>query len=638
MASPLIRTALFLLPLACILSFRPLAWAAAGQKETDTRLPRLTITDIKTDNSHGRTVLSLSISQEAKTPHTLDVPILIRTGAGDIRFVRTLLSSRNNLSFVLPDPPLAVVLDPDQVVRRELDPSETPPTWSHFLEAEDKTVVLASAQSREIFAPLLDSLPGQNVRVASAQEINNAELSKTTILFLGADNAAARTVFAGHRSLSDGFSLDVRRNPLSQGSLAVLVSSSSRQETEAAVRQLPQYADSSFLYFKDGRLLKKSTIKNTPGQVYPLEELPAGAPTTAVSNFAGIIDRLAASRVVYVGETHTSVADHRLQLRIIQALYKKNPHLAIGMEMFPRASQKALDAYISGDTDMDETDFLSKSRYFQVWGYDWRLFRDIFNFAHLHRIPVIGLNIDHRIVSHVFKSGSTDDLSPEEKQALPVDRDLDLPGYTDRLRQMFDTHHVKDEKGSVSGFIQAQGLWDEAMAQTISAYLSHNPAVHMVVLAGLEHTRKDTGIPPRVARRLAVRQSSVFNILSENAPADGAHTADFFFMEPPGTLLPTAKLGLVLEEVTMENSAHLQVTGLSPHGKAKEAGLREKDILLAINAHPVYTMSDVRIAMIDTHQGDTVTVKIRRNNASQQEQEMEFSLIAQILSGGKPHP
>lgn len=198
---------------------------------------------------------------------------------------------------------------------------------------------------------------------------------------------------------------------------------------------------------------------------------------------------------------------------------------------------------------------------------------------------------------------------------------------------MDDSHHEKDEKGSVSGFIQAQGLWDETMAQTIATYLARNPAVHMVVLAGIEHTRKDTGIPPRVARRLAVSQSSVFNVLSGNAPADGA---DYFFMEPPGSLPPAAKLGLVLEEVTGEN--HLLITGLSPHGRAGEAGLRGKDILLAIDGHPVYTMSDVRIAMIDILLGDTVTVKIRRSDAAQQEQEMEFSLIAQTLGGGNPHP
>jgi aminopeptidase N len=642
MSSPLNRTLLtfFFLNLACLIFARPPVQAEASelrQGTTGTDLPRLVVNDIKTDNRHGRTVLSLSISQEIKYPLTLDVPILIRTGAGDIRFDRTISASRTDMAFILPDPPLAVILDPDHEMKRQLDPSEIPPVWSRFREAEEKTVVLASVESRDIFAPLLDSLQGKNVKITTAQEIKNAELQKATLLFLGADNTAAHTLFAGRRFPSAGFSLDVRINPLDQRSVAVLVSSSSREETEAAIRQLAHYSDYSFLHFEKGALLEKRKKETISGQRYTLEELPAGAPTTTVSTFAGIIDKLAASRVVYVGETHTSVADHLLQFRIIQALYQKNPHLAIGMEMFPRSSQKALDAYIQGEIDTD--DFLKSSKYFSVWGYDWRLFRDVFNFARTNRIPVIGLNLDQKIVGHIFKSGSPDDLSPEENLALPAERDLDLPGYTDRLRQMHDIHARGNEsKGSLSGFIQAQGIWDEMMAQTIAAYLNKNPAAHMVVLAGTEHTRKDSGIPPRVARRLTVSQSSVFNILSENAPSDSADIADFFFMEPPGILPPPAKLGIVLEPVRMKDSLRLQITGLSPHGKAGMAGLKEKDILLAIGGHPVYDMDDVRIAMIDTARGDMVVVKVRRMIESQMEQDMEFPVVAQPLSMDKPHP
>jgi len=642
MSSPLNRTlcTFFFLNLACLFFACPPVQADAPERRqntADTDLPRLVIKDIKTDNRHGRTVLSLTISQEIKTPLTLDVPILIRTGAGDIRFDRTISASRTDMAFVLPDPPLAVILDPDHEMKRQLDPSELSPVWSRFLEAEEKTVILASAESRHIFAPLLDSLQGKNVKVTTAQEIKNSELHKTTLLFLGADNTAARTLFAGNRFSSDGFLLDVRINPLDQLHVAALVSSDSREETAAAARQLSHYSNYSFLHFKKGTLLEKRKIERISGQQYTLEELPAGAPTTTVSTFAGIIDKLASSRVVYVGETHTSVADHLLQFRIIQALYKKNPHLVIGMEMFPRTSQKALDAYIQGETDTDV--FLKSSQYFNIWGYDWRLFRDIFNFARTNRIPVIGLNLDRKIVSHIFKSGSTDNLSPKEKLALPADRDLDLPGYSDRLRQMHDIHaRNNDAEGSLNGFIQAQGIWDETMAQTIATYLIRNPAARMVVLAGTEHTRKDSGIPPRVARRLAVSQSTALNILSENAPADVADIADFFFMEPPGTLPPPAKLGIILEPIKLDNSSRVQITGLSPHGKAGVAGLKEKDILLAIDGHPVYDMEDVRISMIDTAQGDMVVVKVRRMSESQMEQDIEFPVVAQALTMDKPHP
>jgi aminopeptidase N len=598
--------------------------------------PRLTISDIRTDNRHGQTILSLSISRETKTPTTLQVPFLIRTGVGEIRYSRTISAPKTTLAFVLPDPPLEVVLDPGQELRRQPDPSEVPPRWSRFLETKEKTVVLESTESLKVYASLLEYLQQMPVKIANAKDIKNADLGKTAILFLGADNAAARTLFAGPATPPDGFTLDVRNNPLNRHHVAVLVSSISAEETEAAVLRLPQYTDSSFLHFKTGKLESKRKREGIPGQHFTLEQLPSGAPVSAVRDFSGIIDQLTASRVVYIGETHTSAADHLLQFRIIQALYKKDPHLAIGMEMFPSAAQQALDAYIMGDTEMD--DFLKKSHYFQVWGYDWRLFRDIFNFARMNRIPIIGLNLDRKIVSDVFKTGSTDNLTPEQKQALPADRDLDMPGYPDRLSRIHDAHEQESaghgSQNSYSGFIQAQGLWDETMSENIAAFLSNNPAHRMVVLAGVQHIRKDSGIPPRVTRRIPVDQASVLNALSENAPAEIADIADFVFMAQPISLPQPAKLGVVLEQKGAGDSALVRITGLSPHGKAGSAGLLENDILLAIDGHPVYDMDDVRIAMLDAEQGDTITVRVRRGA----EQEMEYKVTAQTPMMDRPHP
>jgi aminopeptidase N len=639
--SKLISLALFSSSLISLLIAVPLVRAAdpaLPYEQNQMEVPKITISDIRTDNRHGRTVLSLSISQEAQAQKTLQVPILIRTGMADIRFFRTISAPKTTMTFSLPDPPLQVIIDPDQELIREPAPAEVPPLWSRFLEAKEKTVVLASAESRKIFSPLLEYLQEMPVKIAIAEEIKNADLGKTAILFLGADNAAAHTLFARPTNPSDGFTLDVRNNPLDQHHVAVLVSSSSAEETKAAVQQMSQYQDASFLHFKKGKVMKKRKREGIPGQKYTLEQLPDGFPVSAVRDFAGIVDKLAASRIIYVGETHTSAADHLLQFRIIQALYKKDTRLAIGMEMFPSTAQQALDAYIMGDTGMDETDFLKKSQYFQTWGYDWRLFRDIFNFARMNRIPVIGLNLDRKIVSDIFKTGSTDVLSPEQKQALPADRDLDMPGYADRLSRIHDAHGGEDEghgsPSGFSGFIQAQGIWDETMARNIAVYIANNPATRMVVLAGVQHVRKDSGIPPRVTRRIPVGQSSVLNILSENAPADTADIADFIFMAQPIPLPPAAKLGIVLEQEGTGDSSSVRITGLSPHGKAGAVGLKENDILLAINGCPVYNMEDVRIAMLDAEQGEMIMVKVRRG--TEQKQEMEFQVVAQTPM--RPHP
>ena len=218
--------------------------------------------------------------------------------------------------------------------------------------------------------------------------------------------------------------------------------------------------------------------------------------------------------MVYVGETHTSLADHLLQLRIIEALHKKNPRLAIGMEMFPASAQPALDKYTLGGEEVDERTFLKESDYYNVWRFDYRFFQDILNFARKNHLPVIGLNLDRQIVSEVFRSGGNRQ-SDQRGTGLTADRTaIWICRATVSDFQLMHDVHMQGSHGSgaASGFIQAQGLWDETMAENITTFLTDHPDYQMVVLAGSQHTRKDSGIPPRVARRISVQQASVINI------------------------------------------------------------------------------------------------------------------------------
>ncbi len=72
----------------------------------------------------------------------------------------------------------------------------------------------------------------------------------------------------------------------------------------------------------------------------------------------------------------------------------------------------------------------------------------------------------------------------------------------------------------------------------------------MVVLAGSQHTRKDSGIPPRVARRMPVQQASVLNIYNDSAPANLEQVADYFFLAAPAELPESPKIGIILATET----------------------------------------------------------------------------------------
>ena len=592
-------------------------------------IPDLSISNIQTDNRTPRSLVTFTVEQHSEKPFTLALPIMVKTPLGEQRFVHTISQPQTIIELPVDGPPTELVIDPDHDLLRVLTSKEMPPVWSRFLGAPDKTVVVESEDAATIFGPLLQALVDDSWKIMTGDQIHNQDLTTGTFLFLGINGPASRSLFATPDHPPQGFTLDVRANPLNPSQVAVLMSSSSAAETAAVLPKLPHYGKYSRLHFQQGQIKGKTTRDSESGIHFILEQLPAGGSVPMLDSFDAIIDRLNQRRVIYVGETHTSMADHLLQFRIIQALHQKNPDLAIGMEMFPRTSQPALDAYINDET-ISEQDFLRDSRYFEVWRYDWRFFRAIFNYARRHKIPVIGLNLEKEIVSKIFADGHTDSLSAEQKMMLPENRNLDLPGYTERLGEVhgFHTQIQQAEKGMLTGFIQSQAMWDETMAETAAKFLTDHPATRMVILAGSQHTRKDSGIPPRVASRLEVSQASVLNLSSQDTPTDLSRTTDFFFLAPPVPLEPVGRMGLVLAEAKEGENTGLKINDISPHSKAGQAGVQKDDILIAINNSAINSMADVHLTLLDKQAGDHVKLRLLRPNKRQQEEkEVELELF-----------
>ena len=584
---------------------------------------------------HGY-ALTFRVTQKSKKPFSLQLPILVRTVNGNQQFTKAITATTTTITLDLDENPLEVILDPDYDLMRRLEEQEIPPVLSRFLGAEKKLVILESESVREKFAPLLDRLKKTGLEITTSDQVKNRDLGNRSLLFLGLNGATCRSLFADVQQQPSGFTLSVRNNPLHTDHVAILVSAGSRDEVKAAAHKLSHYGKYSFLHFVHGSIKDKRIEPSQSGIRMILDPLPSGGPTTGLSDFGRIMDQLTKKQVVYIGESHTSLADHILQFRIIEALYKLHPNLAIGMEMFPHSSQAALDEYTLGDGSMDEKVFLKKSHYFKVWRYDYRLFRSTLGFAVRHKIPVIGLNLEREIVSNIFQSGSTDGLSEEQKKSLPVDRDLDMTGYRERLQAIYQMHMRGPHSGSFSGFIQSQALWDETMAETISNYLGDHPETLMVVLAGSQHTRKDSGIPPRLARRMVAQQASVINLFS-NLTTDLADQTDYYFLAAEGRLSKTAKIGIVLEEKKDGEKSLLQISKISPHGNAGKDGLEENDILLTIDGLPIETMEDVRIAMVDATPGQQATIRVKRGESGQ-EKELEYQVTLYQPRGQKPHP
>jgi len=295
-------------------------------------------------------------------------------------------------------------------------------------------------------------------------------------------------------------------------------------------------------------------------------------------------------------------------------LHRQGRTIAIGMEMFQRPAQQALDDYIAGK--IDERQFLKGSRYFAGWGFDYNLYRPILEYARAEGIPVVALNTEQEIVSKVFHSG-LNSLFPEEKAKIPARLDLSDKAYEERLRKVFKEHEAWREE-RFDFFYQAQVVWDETMAESVSDFLKTHPAYQMVVLAGSGHLAYGSGIPGRVARTTRFQSTIILN-----GPDIEKDAADYVLSPQAVTYTPAPKLMVFLTE----ESGKVMIKSFPEGSISEKAGMKAGDVIRSIDDVPIRSIDDGKIELLFHKKGDTINVGVLRKEPSGEEKGLEFQLI-----------
>ncbi|MBE9030896.1 ChaN family lipoprotein [filamentous cyanobacterium LEGE 11480] len=233
--------------------------------------------------------------------------------------------------------------------------------------------------------------------------------------------------------------------------------------------------------------------------------------------------RLRQAQVIYLGETHTNVADHQAQLRLIQALHQRNPRLVIGMEMFQRPYQVAIDRYLAGE--LNEAELLDRTEYKTRWGFNWELYAPILRYAKAQKIPVVALNTPTEVTRKVGRQG-LNRLNFSDRRFIPPPSAVKTApaAYRQMLVDIFkNAHHGgSSNPDRFERFFQAQVLWDETMAEQITKIIQTNqPETQVAVLVGQGHLIYRYGIPWRVDRRFPkpIKQQVILLSPNTNQPS-----------------------------------------------------------------------------------------------------------------------
>jgi uncharacterized iron-regulated protein len=354
-------------------------------------------------------------------------------------------------------------------------------------------------------------------------------------------------------------------------------------------------------------------VPNSGSPYQDLGDLQTGEilhlPTGITVNFDQMMDSIATSRVIYIGETHDNIEAHKVQLEIIKKLSKQFS-IAIGMEMFRRSSQEILNQWHTGELSVK--DF--KNLFHTNWGSGYKLYKPIFDLARTNQLPLVGLK-SSRNVENSFRSGE-----PAPENTFYPELDDTDPYHRAYCMAAFGGHRGTEK--ALEKPYRMLLLWEETMAQTVSRFLINpkNKDTKLVVLSGGFHIQYGFGIPKRAYRRVphaySTIQPTITHIPEElqdremvvekvSIPlyaADYAWKVDYKVHDNVrlGVRLAQKKKGVTIASVTKKSNA-------------ETAGIVKGDLLLSIDGKKLTSTEQVLEQLQNKNFNDHSTFLLRRD-------------------------
>ena len=326
--------------------------------------------------------------------------------------------------------------------------------------------------------------------------------------------------------------------------------------------------------------------------------------------------RLAAVRVVFVGESHTSIECHNVQRRLIEELVAAGRKVFVGLEMYPYTEQAWLDKWSAGE--LSEDVFLKDSRWYKNWGYHWLYYRDIFMFSRDRKIRMFGVNTPREVVAAVRKKGFAN-LTPEEAARIPSKIDTDSAEHKRLFKAYFapeDSLHTTGMTDEQFGAMyNAQATWDATMGYNAVQALQKfgDKDTIMVVLIGSGHVAYGLGAERQARLWFDGKIASVIPMVAASdkgeKPAVRASYANFVW----GVANEKAPLFPTLGFSTGQKKDNLYpVIAVQPETVAAEAGFKVGDRLVSMDGVALTDTEIMNRLMAEKRWADSAEFKVRR--------------------------
>ncbi len=216
--------------------------------------------------------------------------------------------------------------------------------------------------------------------------------------------------------------------------------------------------------------------------------------------FDELIEELAASDAVFLGEQHTDETTHRFQRAVYERLLAaKEGKVVLALEMFDRDVQGDLNRYLAGE--IDEAAFLQAAR---PWSNYQEAYRPLIEKAKEAGAPVVAANFPAPLRTQVAMGGAeaVAALDADQRGQTPREYLPNSPDYWKRVDNAIRSHAgMMTAESDDERLYSVQSLWDNAMGEACADALDNHPDHLVLHINGGFHSAYGDGAVAQLRKR-----------------------------------------------------------------------------------------------------------------------------------------